>query len=91
MAAVMKEIVSAMNATDETRMKLREKIDDACGIKKTREHAKAIDNFSFKAPAQTLDKWKTALRTKNLDPSKKVHLKNGIRSKLRKYKRIIMQ
>jgi hypothetical protein len=73
MAAVMKEIVSAMNATDETRRKLREKIDAACGSKKTREHAKAIDNFNFKAPTQTLGKWKTALRTKNIDPSKQVH------------------
>jgi hypothetical protein len=38
MATVMKEIVSAMAAAEDTRRKLREKIDEACGSKKMTEN-----------------------------------------------------
>ena len=40
MGAVMKEIVSAMNAPEETRRVLREQIDEACNSKKTTESSR---------------------------------------------------
>jgi hypothetical protein len=56
MASVMKEIVSAINATEDTRRKLRETIDEACGSKKTTENARNTEEFSLKADVRRLER-----------------------------------
>jgi hypothetical protein len=64
MGAVMKEIVSAMNAPEETRRVLREQIDEACNSKKTTESSRNAEEFKFKVPRHTLEGWKASLRAK---------------------------
>ncbi len=75
MAAVMKDIVAAMNAPEDTRRKLREQIDDACSSKKATESSKNADEFKFKEPRHTLEGWKELLRAKRKEPMKDVHFK----------------
>ncbi len=43
MATVMKEIVLATNAPEETRRKLREQIDNACSSRKTTESTRKAE------------------------------------------------
>ncbi len=75
MGAVMKEIVAAMTAPEETRRILREQIDEACSSKKTTEGSRNAEEFKFKVPKHTIEGWKAALRTKKKEPTKEVHFK----------------
>jgi hypothetical protein len=76
MASVMKEIVLAINAPDETRRKLREQIDKACSSRKTTESTRNAEEFKLKVPRHTLDGWKALLRAKKTEPKNEVHYKN---------------
>ena len=75
MATVMKEIVLATNAPEETRRKLREQIDNACSSRKTTESTRNAEEFKFKVPKHTLEDWKAILRVKKVEPMKEVHYK----------------
>jgi hypothetical protein len=75
MGAVMKEIVAAMTAPEETRRILREQIDEACSSKKTTESSRNAEEFKFKVPKHTIEGWKSALRAKRKEPTKEVHFK----------------
>jgi hypothetical protein len=75
MAAIMKEIVLATNAPEETRRKLREQIDNACSSRKTTENTRNAEEFKFKVPKHTLEDWKAILRVKKVEPMKDVHYK----------------
>ena len=75
MASLMREVVSVTGAPEETRRALREKIDEVCGDKKSREQTKRIDEFSFKTPRQTLEGWKGLLKQKGIEPVKDMHFK----------------
>jgi hypothetical protein len=64
-----------MTALEETRRKLREKIDEVCGDRKTIEQTKRIDEFSFKSPRHTLEGWKASLKLKGVEAVKEIHYK----------------
>jgi hypothetical protein len=61
MGAVMKEIVAAMTAPEETRRTLREQIDEACSSKKTTESSRNAEEFKFKVPKHTIEGRKAKL------------------------------
>ena len=48
MATLMREVVSVTGAPEETRRALREKIDEVCGDKKSREQTKRIDSSALR-------------------------------------------
>jgi hypothetical protein len=72
MAPAMREI-STMNAMEETRRKLREKIDDACGSRKMTENTRNTDKFSFKTPRMMMEGWKASLRQRTIEPVKDIY------------------
>jgi hypothetical protein len=84
---LMKELVQTLTAPEETRKKLREKIEEVCGNKREKEHSRRVEEFTFSVPTKSIEKWTEELRNAGIEPIKDVHYKteygvnyvNGIR------------
>ena len=72
---LMKDIVQTITAPEDTRKRLREKVEDVCGNQREREHSRRVEEFAFKVPTRSIEKWTEELRSNGIEPVKDVHFK----------------
>jgi hypothetical protein len=72
---LMKELVQTITAPEDTRKRLREKIDEVCGNKREKEHSRKVEEFMFRVPAKSIEKWTEELRAVGTEPMKDIHFK----------------
>jgi hypothetical protein len=72
---LMKELVQTITAPEDTRKRLREKIDEVCGNKREKEHSRKVEEFMFRVPAKSIEKYSEELRNVGTEPTKDVHFK----------------
>ncbi len=70
-----KRSIRSINAPEDTRKRLREKIDEVCGNKREKEHSRKVEEFMFRVPAKSIEKWTEELRTVGTEPMKDIHYK----------------
>jgi hypothetical protein len=54
---LMKELVQTINAPEDTRKRLREKIDEVCSNKREKEHSRKVEEFVFRVPSKSIERW----------------------------------
>ena len=72
---LMKELVQTITAPEDTRKRLREKIDEVCGNKREKEHSRKVEEFMFRVPTKSIEKWSEELRNVGTEPTKDIHFK----------------
>jgi hypothetical protein len=72
---LMKEIVQTITAPEDTRKRLREKIEDVCGNQREKEHSRKVEEFAFNVPTKSIEEWTEELRSNGIEPVKDVHFK----------------
>jgi hypothetical protein len=72
---LMKELVQTITAPEDTRKRLREKIDEVCGNKREKEHSRKVEEFMFRVPAKSIEKYSEELKNVGTEPTKDVHFK----------------
>ncbi len=77
---LMKELVQTINAPEDTRKRLREKIDEVCSNKREKEHSRKVEEFVFRVPSKSIERWTEELWATGIEPIKDIHFKteNGI-------------
>jgi len=76
LAELMKELVLASGAPDETRKTLREKIDIVCRNSKEKEHSRKIEEFAFTKARRSIEDWEAELKRSEVHPTKDNHFKS---------------
>jgi len=72
LAELMKELVLASGAPDETRKTLREKIDIVCRNSKEKEHSRKIEEFTFTKARRSIEDWEAELKRSDIHPTKDI-------------------